>query len=1041
MFLCFVQLSEAKLRLIGYGSPVTQKRWREIERLYHSAREHGVAVLDGTDPELRLDVERLLAQDETGKVLDRPASEILTELMLPVDDRRPDLSGRTFGHFEIVEKLGAGGMGVVYKAIDLKLNRPVALKFLPPELSHDEDLKRRLAAEARAASALDHPNIVVIHEISNEGGELFIAMAFHEGVTLQAKLAQGIPVTECLRIARQVASGLARAHEHGIIHRDIKPSNIVIAKDGIVRIIDFGIAQATQLGTVTSDGVVRGTPLYMSPEQASGLPADSRSDVWSLGVVLYEMLAGLPPFLGKSALSIMRAVMQDEPPSLLEVRPEISPRLESIVRRALQKDPGQRYQSASGMEQDLTALLADLEGPPLPNPKLRAAYLASALLLLAATVTSVWFYQRSQRQLATRQHLIPEISRLAAAQKPLGAFRVASEALKLLPADQALSQQAQELFYDAGVKSSPAAFIEIKDYLSPADPWYPLGTTPVAKARIPSGYLRWRVTAPNLRPLEAAPMMKDMFGFFREFDFPLEEASKAPEDMVFIPAVKYTDYVWSLGDFGPYDLPAHYMDRLEVTNRKFQQFVDSGGYRKREYWKEGFLQNGSVLSWEAAMQLLRDATGRPGPSTWKAGHFPEGQGDYPVEGISWYEAAAYAGFAGKSLPVIAQWLHAAPSSVARYVVEASNFSNSLAAAGKYQGLGPFGTSDMAGNVAEWCWNSAGSGTRFLLGGAYNSAASDYFEPGAMPSFDRSAGHGFRCVRNLKPVPRDATLERRQTVQDFSKAKPATDQVYEAYKSLYSYDRAPLNPKTESVQDSTDWRREKIVIDAAYNRERLPLYLFLPPRARKPYQAVIYFPTARALSVLGASSSEKLADWQFIDYVIQSGRAVIYPVYKGTYERSASPPSPDTVAGRESLILASKDIGRTIDYLETRADIDRAKISYMGTSMGASIGIIFVAVESRFKTAIFLDGGFVQEKMLPGSDQADFAPRLKVPTLLITGNFDWIFLGKSALMNLLGTPPADRKAVLFNTSHDVGEQRLDLIREVTSWLDHYFGKVD
>ena len=179
---------------------------------------------------------------------------------------------------------------------------------------------------------------------------------------------------------------------------------------------------------------------------------------------------------------------------------------------------------------------------------------------------------------------------------------------------------------------------------------------------------------------------------------------------------------------------------------------------------------------------------------------------------------------------------------------------------------------------------------------------------------------------------------------------------------------------------------------------------------------------------------------YIDFLIQSGRVVVYPVYKGTYERSATPSAPDTVAGRETLIHASKDLGRTIDYLETRADIDSKRIAYMGVSMGAALGVIFAGVEERFNAVIFLDGGFMYEKPLPGANQADFAPRIKAPTLLISGKFDWIFLGKDALLRLIGTPSADKKAITFDTAHDVSEQRSDLIREVLAWLDRYLGKI-
>jgi eukaryotic-like serine/threonine-protein kinase len=325
---------------------MTPERLRQIEELYHSARERGVGVLEDTDPELRREVERLLAQDSDGRILDRPAAELLEEFTATDHALGQPLSfaGQTVSHYNISEEIGAGGMGVVYKALDTRLGRLVALKFLPPYLSHDNELRRRLSDEARAASALDHPNIVVIHDIDETpGGDVFIAMTFHEGVTLREKIASGLPVQEALRIARQVASGLAKAHEHGIFHRDIKPSNVIVAKDGVARIIDFGLARSSDV-TATVDGTARGTPLYMSPEQASGMIVDFRTDLWSLGAVLYEMLAGKPAFRGDTQLQVMHSVVHDEPPILHEIQPELPTAIGAIVSHALQKDPARRYQ-------------------------------------------------------------------------------------------------------------------------------------------------------------------------------------------------------------------------------------------------------------------------------------------------------------------------------------------------------------------------------------------------------------------------------------------------------------------------------------------------------------------------------------------------------------------------------------------------------------------------------------------------------------------------------------------------------------------------
>jgi dienelactone hydrolase len=1020
---------------------MTPERWRQIEELYQSARERGPAVLEGTDPELRREVERLLAQASQGAILDRPAAGLLADLAVTEASPAAHLgpAGRTIAHYRILEQLGAGGMGVVYKAVDTKLNRLVALKFLPAHMQHDPELKRQLIEEARAASALDHPNIVVIHDIEETGGDLFIAMTYHEGATLREKIAGGLDVKDALLIARQIAAGLAKAHDHGIFHRDIKPSNVIVAKDGVARIIDFGLARSVDI-TITTGGTVRGTPLYMSPEQAMGKPADPRTDLWSLGAVLYEMLAGRPPFQGDTQLRVMHAVVNEDPPPLRELRAGLPEEIQRITARALRKDPDSRYQSAADMADDLTAALAALEAPA-ERRGLRAVFaVPAAILILAVAVTAFWYYQRSERRLWAREKAIPEISRLRSQDRPLAAFRLMQEAQKYLSGDPQLAQMAEESTHTVAVRSTPGgAAVEIQDYLSPGEPWYSLGTTPIEKVRIPNGYFRWRVSKPGAGEFLGAPETDSIQGFIPEFHFRLDEAARAPAGMAPVPAGVYFGVVWSLGDLGPYNLPAFHIDRFEVTNRQYQEFVDKGGYEKREYWKERFFRDGKELRWEQAMDLFRDATGRPGPSTWKGGHYPEGQADHPVGGVSWYEAMAYSEFAGKSLPAIAQWFKAAPSAIAKYVMQQSNYSESPAPAGKFQGLGLYGTYDMGGNVAEWCLNEGGGGSRYLLGGGWGTPAAEYYEPLAATPFHRAANAGFRCVRNSGPLPPEALAGRRLAIRDFTTARPAPDPIFQVYKAMYRYDRAALNAKIEgAAQETNDWRKEKATFDAAYGRERMAAYLFIPKRVKPPYQTVVFLPSAR---VLHLTSSAGLGDMKFVDYVIQSGRAVLYPVIKGTYERSAPPPSPDTAAGRETLIQVSKDLGRSIDYLESRQDFDRNRIAYMGVSMSASLGVIWTAMEERLKAVIFLDGGFFNEKPLPGADQVDFVPRLKAPTLMISGKFDWVFMGKDAMFRMLGTPPADKKAVMLDTAHDVAERRDEMAREVLAWLDKYLGKVN
>jgi len=272
--------------------------------------------------------------------------------------------GKTISHYKILEKLGSGGMGDVYKAEDTKLKRTVALKFLPPELTRDEKARQRFVREARASSSLDHPNIGTIYEIEESENHFFIAMAYYDGENLKERVESrkaGLEVGEALDIACQIARGLTRAHSKEIVHRDVKPANILKTKDGQVKIIDFGLAKLKGHTRITKTGTTMGTVAYMSPEQAQGVTADHRGDIWSLGVMLYEMLAGQLPFKGEHEQTIMYLIMNEEPEFITKTRKDVPLQLEKILQKALAKNPDKRYQKMEEMLNDLNYVVAELK--------------------------------------------------------------------------------------------------------------------------------------------------------------------------------------------------------------------------------------------------------------------------------------------------------------------------------------------------------------------------------------------------------------------------------------------------------------------------------------------------------------------------------------------------------------------------------------------------------------------------------------------------------------------------------------------------------
>jgi formylglycine-generating enzyme required for sulfatase activity/predicted esterase len=643
-------------------------------------------------------------------------------------------------------------------------------------------------------------------------------------------------------------------------------------------------------------------------------------------------------------------------------------------------------------------------------------------------------YRRSERGHWAREQALPEIATLTANEKTVAAFQLIQAAEPYLTTDSELARLTAAAVRLTSIESSPpGATVEVQDYLFPREPWLRLGVTPLDKLRVPAGYLRWKVSKPGSGEIVAAPRPAAVM------KFDLAQAAKAPKGMVLVDKGVWGNYLAFLGIVGPYDLPAFFIDRFEVTNREYQEFVDHGGYAMREYWKEPFVRDGHEAAWADAMAMFRDATGRPGPSTWEAGHYPEGKADFPVSGVSWYEAAAYAEFAGKRLPVIAQGYKASPEDVDKYVMRLSNLSGQPARVGQFEGLGLYGTYDLVGSVREWYWNATNHGFRFLLGRQASS-----YGPEALSPFDRSPLNGFRCVRNTGALPEESLAPRPLLNRDFTKVKPAPDDQFRIYRSMYAYDRTPLEARVQAMPDATeDWTRQRLAFNAAYGNERMAAYLFLPKGARPPFQVVFFFPSAR-VNLL--PNSAELGDMSFVDYVIKSGRAVIYPIWQGLYERhiKAQVVVPGRTLQRDVGIAWSKDLGRSIDYLETRTDIDASRIGYLGVSQGAAEGVYLAALEDRLKAVVLLDGGYYQhDNPLPGRDQVDFAPRLTKPVLMVNGRYDATFPYASAqepLFQLLGTSAADKRHVVFDSPHDVRLRRDDLIREVLAWYDKYLGPV-
>jgi len=1027
--------------------------WSDLESLFHdavarepAARAAFLAERCSGRPDIQAEIESLvLAHEQT-----RSEPGVAAGLRARLD------VGAQVGPYQILSLLGAGGMGEVYCAKDSRLKRTVALKFLPPEMTRDEDARQRFILEAQAASALDHPNICTIYDIDTApDGQIFLAMAYYDGETLKRRIERGpLSPVEALDVAMQVSQGLTKAHEAGIVHRDIKPANLMVTKDGAIKILDFGIAKLTGETGLTRTGMTPGTISYMAPEQLRGSAVDQRADLWSLGVVLYEMVTGELPFRGAA---VSHAILSDRLPNAAEVRPETPNELQQIIVRALEKRADARYATAADLLKDLAECRSVLTAPrPVFGIagvwrmfRRRRVAIPAFLVLLSVGALAALALSRGAEARWAREQAIPQIERHADAGNWEAAFALAKRVEAVGPQEPALAELWPRFSWITTIPSDPpGAKVFRRPYSATTDTWEELGTTPLEGIHFPFGLSTLRFELDGYRPLLRTLGTGILVGTRLQVasPFKLDTDRTLPHDKVRVAgwnevvsgeSVQFRDF---------------FLSRYEVTNREYKKFVDAGGYKRKDLWEHPFVQGGRTIPWDEAMALLRDKTGRPGPSTWQAGDYPEGQDDHPVGGVSWYEAAAFARFVGEELPTVHHWRRAFAPEASAWLLPASNLEgDGPARVGHFRGISWPGTYDMSGNVREWCFNANGD-QRFILGGGWN----DPYHLGlnmnyAQPPLDRSFTNGFRLAithddERARARARASSAPAASVPAWLRVSEPATrsiaaekavsNEVFEAYRRIYAYDPVPLNATIEATESTRHWTREHISFQASYGAERMVLYLFLPRTGSPPYQTVLHWPGSAALNL------DSIDKYQVhLDFVLKNGRAVAFPVYKRTFERGDRQPLPSasTAAFRDLVVQQVNDLRRSIDYLETRPDIDSRKLGYYGHSWGGANGPIVLATESRLRAAVLYVAGIYGARFLPEIDPVAFMPRVKVPVLMLNGELDSVFPAETnakPFFELLGTRRVDKKLVIAPGGHFVPSPVL--IRETLDWLDKYLG---
>ncbi len=977
-------------------------------------------------------------------------------------------------HYRLINRLGAGGMGEVWRATDTTLDREVAIKILPTEFSSDPERLARFEREAKLLASLNHPNVAAIYGLHQDGGVRFLAMELVRGRTLSEDIAKGIEPSRVVDLATSIADGLAAAHRNHVIHRDLKPDNIMIDGDGRPKILDFGLAklggpvvtpddetakldEASPLREVsmTRKGTLIGTVGYMSPEQAQGHPVDTRSDIFSFGIVLYEMTTGRRPFTGANTISILSAILRDNPPQVTTLAPAVPPPLDRIVARCLEKQPSARYADASEVRDELAALRLEISSgsgrkvPDLPVVRKRRLFIGGAALIVLA-IAGTWMYHRNEEQRWVRDEALPQLQATVERIQALEEGRDSWEAWVLArkiddvsPGEPLVEQLRGKFTRELTMTTDPpGASVFVRYYDEPnAEPLF-IGKTPLENFPYPRGFTRVRFELAGKRPVDDVIWNFPIGG--EAWSYRLLAPDEIPAEMSAVPAGEFDLFMPGLEHLKAEPMAAFEMDRHEVTNRDFKRFIDAGGYREQKYWSQTFVGDARTLNFDEATALFTDRTGRTGPATWEVGAYAEGQDEYPVAGVSWYEAAAYCEWAGKRLPTVYHWNRVAFTVASSRIVPVSNLSGkALVPVGSTKSMNRFGVADLAGNAREWVWNATDEGrARMILGGGWNDPDYAFPDAYAQPAMDRSATNGFRCIRIRGEEPNLAKLEQaiERNVPDFYAQAPVSDEVFAQYLRLFAYDDTPLNAKIEEDKPAAHGTRQKITFDAAYGGERMMAYLFLPSSGKPPYQTIVLFPGSGSI---GAGSSETLEPGR-VDFVVRSGRAVIWPIYKGTYERGTEfrgDTARETTLYRDHVIMWAKDLSRTIDYLETREDIDPSRIAYYGLSWGGRMGAILPAVEPRIKTNILYVAGMSFQRPLPEVDQVNYVGRVRQPTLILNGELDFFFPAETSqkpLFDLLGTPPAHKKRLIFPGGHSV--PRTEMIRESLEWLDRYLGPV-
>lgn len=696
----------------------------------------------------------------------------------------------------------------------------------------------------------------------------------------------------------------------------------------------------------------------------------------------------------------------------------------------------------------------------------RAGIIIGSLLIVGALALLLY---RHNRHLRWAEASLSRVEELAQEQKYFGAYDLATLVQKYLPRNDTLARLMPIISDDLSVATEPVGGrVYLKRFAPDESGKFPprqfIGAAPITHLQIGRGEYIIYIEKDGYAPLERT-ISSALNRAESTFQVPaaisinekLIEADRIPNRMVFVPGGEYRLVSWSQPTDASVRLDDYFIDKFEVSNREYKEFINAGGYLKKQFWNYPIIKDGKQLPWEQAVRELTDRTALPGPRSWSNQNFPEGKAEHPVTDITWYEAAAYAAFRSKQLPTIFQWEKAARNGAKTHfnglvmpwgridptatVERRANFKGSGTAAvdSLEFGMSSYGCYNMAGNVAEWCLNEQPEGFT-TVGGSWEDPAYLFGYFGSFPGFYSSASLGFRCALNSPNATGDQGAIRINTEQEIPTYTPASDLSFKALAAHYRYDHMPLDAQVIEVLETDAWRREKVTFLGA-NDERAIGYLYLPTNFQRPLQVIQFVPGDDVF--YGRPVPEYIET--LLGPYIKSGRAVFGVVLKGYIERKEQvrPTSINetTVKYREHMVNWATDLRRGLDYLETRDDIDSGKIAYCGVSGGASRdGLIFAAIEPRYRSVILMGGGLHKYMLnvIPEANPINFAQHIRAPKLMLSGRYDEVMPYKRDIEPLYKLLPEPKRLALFDGGHFAPLEIAVPI--VNGWLDETLGPV-